>query len=183
MAVDDHEALMKANLARQLEPHGISADCLSVEYRNDWQDYDVVISGGELTGDQIAAIREAVRMGGCPRFTDSRNEVQWHNNLSREGTQILKAQAADARLKYPDLPRFNRSADTLADFVQSLEAWAGAEPGSVLTAQDERTVLAQFVGPVPNLERIQKHLIVTAILAEADIDVLQMIGMDTTGAD
>lgn len=181
MADFDHTARMRAELVRQLKPHSIGADRLAVEYQDDWQDYDVLIDGGELTGEQIAGIREAVRMGGCVRFSDTRNTDRWDQILRWEGAQILKAQAAEARLEYPDIPRFDRSADTLTGFVRSLEIWAGAEPGSTLTVLDDRTVQVEFRGAVPNFARIQKHLVVTAILTDEDIEVRQLIGMDSGG--
>ena len=178
----DHIARMKTDLVRQLEPHRIDADLLAVEYHEEWQDYDVLIGGAELTDEQLAGVREAVQMGGCVRFSDTRNTDRWDAVLRQEGVQILKAQAAEARLKYPDIPRFDRSSDTLTGFVRSLEVWAGAEPGSTLTVLDDRTVRAEFRGTAPDFARIQKNFVVTAILADEDIQVLQLIGMEG-GAD
>ena len=178
----DHDARMMAHLLGLLEPHGIGADRLTIAYEDDLQDYDVLISGGELSDAQIAAIWEAMHLGGCPRFTDARNTDRWHEALRREGLKILKAQAAEARLRHPDIPRFDRATRTLLEFVHALEIWSGAEPGSTLTVTGDQAVLAQFNGPPPDFAAIQKHLVVKAILADEDIEVLQLIGMDS-GAD
>ena len=174
----EHNARMMAHLLGLLEPHGIGADQLVIAYRDDLQDYDVLISGGELSHAQIAAIWEAMRLGGCPRFTDARNTDRWHEALRREGVKILKAQAAEARLRHPDIPRFDRATQTLLEFIHALEIWSGAEPGSTLTVTGDQAVLAQFNGPPPDFAAIQKHLVVTAILADEDVDIIQLIGED-----
>ena len=178
----DHDARMMAHLLGLLEPHGIGADRLTIAYEDDLQDYDVLISGGELSDAQIAGIWEAMRLGGCPRFTDTRNTDRWHEALRRDGRRILKAQAAEARLRHPDIPRFDPATRTLLEFVQALEIWSGAEPGSTLTVTGDQAVLVQFNGTPPDFAAIQKLLVVTAILADEDIEVLQLIGMDS-GAD
>lgn len=174
----DPDALMKAHLLGLLEPHGIAADRLTISYQDDLQDYDVLISGDDLSDAQIAGIWEAVRMGGCPRFTNAHNTDRWHEALRREGLKILKGQAAEARLRHPDIPRFDRAAQTLLEFVHALEIWSGAEPGSTLTVTGDQAVLAQFRGPPPDFAAIQKHLVVTAVLADEDVDVIQLIGAD-----
>jgi|GEM_PF-4826354 len=177
----DHDALMMAHLLRELAPHGIDEERITIEYQDDLQDYDVLISGGELTPEQIGNLADATRTGGCVRFSDTRNTDLWHAHLGREGRKILIAQAAEARRQHPDLPRFDRAACTLREFVAVLEVWAGVEPGSTLTVMDDRTVQVQFNGR-PDFTAIQKHLAATAVLAAEDIEVI-LVGSDLPTAD
>lgn len=183
MSDPDPDARMMEHLVRELAPYGIGADRLAISYEDYLQDYDVLISGEVLTEEQIGGIIKTMPKGGCFRFTLDENERRWSEALGRKGLKLMKAQAAEARLTHPDLPKFDRSADTLADFVQSLEVWAGVAPGSTLKVLDEKTVQAEFTGMATDPARIQKHLVVTAVLADENIDVLQLIGLDAGDAD
>lgn len=174
MTEPDHDALMMAHLLRELEPHGVGADRITIEYQDDLQDYDVLITGGELTQAQISGLSDATRMGGCVRFSDARNTDLWYAHLGREGR---KMQIAEARRKHPDLPRFDPARQTLAEFVRALEIWLGATPGSTLTVTGGKSVLAELHGLPQDLDAMRKHMIVMAALSEADVEV-SMFGAD-----
>ena len=160
---------MLAHLVSALAPHGIGADRLVLTYEDVLQDYDVLILGGDLTDSQIEGLCEATRMGGCLRFEEPRNTTRWDDILRREGTALMKTQAADLRRNHPDLPRFDPSTGTLSDFARSLEVWAGLEPGSVLKVVDERTITMAFSNPPPDFARFNALMQATSVLAEYDI--------------
>ncbi|WP_420471890.1 hypothetical protein [Brevundimonas sp. FT23042] len=175
---DDHDARMLAHLLQALEPHGIGADRLILTYEDYLQDYDLQILGGDLTDAQIEALFDATRLGGCVRFAEPANETRWGAHLKREGAALLKTRAAEVRGQNPDLPRFNRSTDTLPAFARSLELWAGLEPGSALVVTGEKTVQLDFAERAPDLARFHRLMQAMGVLAEEDIEVV-MIGRST----
>lgn len=140
---------MLAHLLPALEPHGIGADRLTLTYEDDLQDYDILISGDLLSDVQMEAVLAATTLGGCVRFANPVNEARWYEITAREGEKLLKARAAP----HPDVPRFDRSTDTLPAFARSLERWAGLEPGSALKVTDDRTVMVDFQGTPPDFAR------------------------------
>lgn len=174
----DHDARMLAGLLHDLAPHGVGAERITVAWQDDWQDYDVLIDGGELTDQQIAAVRAAVRMGGCVRFGDGRNTDRWLEILRREGRELQLARAAELRQLHPDIPKFNPSTGALADFARSLEIWCGFEPGSAFAVTGEKTVMVEFRDGPPALLSLTRLMDATAIFAEEGIDVLILGGSE-----
>lgn len=172
----DHDALMMAHLIRALAPHGVGEDRIVITYEADLQDYDVLITGGELSEAQIEGLFDVARHGGVFRFVAPRNTERWDAQAHREGAKILKAAAAEARLKHPDLPHFDRATQTLTAFVRTLEVWAGFEPGSALTAFDDQKVTLALRDLNTDQARFRKLMEATSVLAEYDVDLL-LIGL------
>lgn len=175
---DARDARMLAHYLNALTPYGIGADRLVLTYEDDLQDYDVLVLGGELTDRQIEGLFDASRRGGCLRFVDARNTTRWDEVLRREGAALGQALAVDTRRDHPDLPRFDRTTGTLADFARSLEVWAGFEPGSALRVEDTHTVTVTLQSPRPDFARFQMLVQATSVLAQYDIR-LHLIGEDS----
>ena len=75
MTSDDDEAITRSKdwFVERLSAYGIGEDRIHVTYQDFLQDYEITISGGLLTEEQVEGVQKVTRDGGCVVFENSEN--------------------------------------------------------------------------------------------------------------
>jgi len=142
MTSDDDEAITRSKdwFVERLSAYGIGEDRIHVTYQDFLQDYEITISGGLLTEEQVEGVQKVTRDGGCVVFENSENAGLFSRFEARDGREMLKAFAIRQAQQMSNLPRFDPTLTRLEDFVRELEAHCGLEPGTMLTVVGDRHV-------------------------------------------
>lgn len=115
-------------LKQEIVACGVPAEAVEVRYEHVIQGYDIVVNCGLLSEAQVARITDIGNLPGHVTFTDSRNTA-----LEREITNKRhKARMHDLAAGMPDLPRYDPSTTSLAEFAREIERYCGLEPGAWL---------------------------------------------------
>ncbi|BCW89945.1 hypothetical protein sos41_31130 [Alphaproteobacteria bacterium SO-S41] len=113
-----------------LSPYGVAPETFQARYDEDLRDYEIVISAGPLSVEQVEAVRHLLPRGSVVTFTDAANAETWRQLSARRARVIAKARAQTLRQAVPDLPVFDPTAGDLAAFVHRVEHYCGYAPGS-----------------------------------------------------
>lgn len=143
------EEVFKANLIARLTAAGVQEGDVTITYRDELQDYEILIGGETLTNEAIADIRAATRMAGTVTFEDAENAARLYAQEAIEGRTYIRNMGAELRATTPGLPVYDPVAMSLADFAAALETYSGFQPGQVLSVHDNATLqIGPAQGPV-----------------------------------
>ncbi|MES2834852.1 MAG: hypothetical protein V4707_09105 [Pseudomonadota bacterium] len=141
-----------AEMSRRIEACGLSSGDIRIEYRNELQDYAVVISAASPTDEVLACLAELETQAGL--VIEIPDEQVWMRDgpFSMAASQKRWAEMEPAyremSRKWLDdhsllagLPNYDPSRQTLATFAKAMEAHCGLPEGSALRADDDQLTL------------------------------------------
>ncbi len=158
-------------LKQELAACGVPADAVQVRYEHVLQGYDIVVTCGPLSEAQVACLTDIGNMPGHVTFTDPRNAALEREILSKRHKARLREVAASM----VDLPRFDPSTATLADFVRTIERYCGLEPGANVEIVGDRLLTFRKLSlPSSGGEASQRGRLmetISAALVEHDVQI------------
>lgn len=169
----------KANLIARLTAAGVQESDITVTYRDNLQDYEILIGGGTLANEAIADIRTATRMAGIVTFEDAENAARLHAQEAVEGRAFMRNMGVKLRASTPGLPVYDPAAMSLADFAAALETYSGFQPRQVLSVRDDATLqIGPAQGPV-EFDRFRRlfDAITATLFDHEDVNVV-LVGED-----
>jgi|JI6StandDraft_1071083.scaffolds.fasta_scaffold83862_2 hypothetical protein len=160
-----------AKLQQELAACGVPAGAIQVRYEDVLQGYDIVVSCGPLSEDQIAHIHDIGSLPGYVTFTDSRNTALEREMITKRHKARLRKIAAGMA----DLPRFDPSTTTLAEFARTIERYCGLEPGANVEVVGDRFLMFRKLSLPFNggeaSERGRLMEIISAALVDHDVQI------------
>jgi len=173
------EESFKADLIARLTAAGVQESDITVTYRDDLQDYEILIGGGTLTDEAIAGIRTATRMAGIITFEDTENVARLYAQEAVEGRALMRNMGAELRASTRGLPVYDPAAMSLADFAATLETYAGFQPRQVLSVRENETLrIGPVIGPT-DFDRSRKLFdAITATLFDHEDVNVELVGED-----
>jgi hypothetical protein len=173
------EESFKADLIARLTAAGVQESDIMVTYRDDLQDYEILIGGGTLTDEGIAHIRTATRMAGIVTFEDSENAARLHAQEAVEGRALMRNMGAELRASTPGLPVYDPAAMSLADFATALETYAGFQSRQVLSVRENETLrIGPVIGPIDSDRSRKLFNAITATLFDHEEVNVVLVGED-----